>query len=82
MLASRTDPVERICDLCMRRAQRKGLRMARCMDNQKFRMNENRTYFPRSGLDSYLMNEADNSLAASLAGSDATILYNVIDRNK
>jgi len=45
-------------------------------------MNENRTYFPRSGLDSYLMNEADNSLAASLAGSDATILYNVIDRNK
>ncbi|KAL9710421.1 hypothetical protein Ac2012v2_006722 [Leucoagaricus gongylophorus] len=27
------------------------------------------------------MNEADNSLAASLAGSDATVLYSVIDRN-
>ena len=29
-----------------------------------------------------MMDEADNSLAASLAGLDAAILYNVIDRDK
>jgi len=28
------------------------------------------------------MDEANNSLAASLAGSDAAILYNIIDRDK